>query len=170
VYSLIKEIKQMTKLAFIALQTDLVRALQHGSADANGKAPEEYVSDGSGLPCRHCLSHIDDGEAFLIVAHRPFTSIQPYAEQGPIFLHAKECPAYQNKSELPPMFKAWDGILLRGYSKNERIVYGTGQTVTPDDIEVTVRDLFATKGVAFVHARSATNNCYQFRIELTEME
>jgi uncharacterized protein DUF1203 len=160
----------MTKIAYLSLPTDQVRSLQQGGKDADGNAPEKFVSDGSGLPCRHCLASIDDGEEFLIVAHRPFSTIQPYAEQGPIFLHAKECNAYEDRTELPPMFKTWDGILLRGYSKDERIVYGTGQTTKPENIEAAVRGLLDTEGVSYVHARSATNNCFQFRVETLDTD
>lgn len=158
----------MTKIAYLSLPTDQVRSLQQGGKDADGNAPEKFVSDGSGLPCRHCLAHIDEGEEFLVVAHKPFSTVQPYAEQGPIFLHARECKIYENTTELPPMFNTWDGILLRGYSKDERIVYGTGQTIEPKDIEKAARDLLITKGVSYVHARSATNNCFQFRIETSD--
>ena len=52
------------------------------------RAPERQVSDGSAVPCRHCLSDVAAGEPFLILAHRPFPEAQPYAETGPIFLRA----------------------------------------------------------------------------------
>ena len=78
----------MTGSKFIALATETVRTLQAGAADANGQAPERQVSDGSAVPCRHCLSDVAAGEPFLILAHRPFPEAQPYAETGPIFLRA----------------------------------------------------------------------------------
>ncbi len=81
----------MTGLKFIALSTKTTRALQAGNPDANGQAPERDISDGSAVPCRHCLRDVPAGEPFLILAHRPFTEAQPYAETGPIFLHAEPC-------------------------------------------------------------------------------
>jgi len=124
-----------------------------------------YVSDGSGLPCRHCLAEIDTGDEFLVLSYRPFPTEQPYAEQGPIFLHAKDCPAYKTPDRLPDMFKSWDAVLLRGYSRHDRIVYGTGGAVPPEKIATAAQDILAAEGVTYVHARSATNNCYQCRIE-----
>ncbi|MCC3305444.1 DUF1203 domain-containing protein [Sneathiella sp. HT1-7] len=156
----------MTKLSYIPLPTDEVRALQNGGLDAYGHAPEHHISDGDGNPCRHCLSNIAAGDEFLVLSYRPFASEQPYAEQGPIFLHAMECEAYVRHHELPEMIKSRAGLLLRGYGDNDRIVYGTGQFVAPEEIEAAARNILATKGVAYVHARSATNNCYQLRIEL----
>ena len=79
----------MPRPRFLALPTAAVRAVQAGCADANGQPPERYVSDGDGNPCRHCLSEIAAGQAMLVLAWRPFPSPQPYAELGPIFLHAE---------------------------------------------------------------------------------
>ena len=64
-----------------------------GGTDANGMAPERTVSDGDGNPCRHCLDMIGAGEPMLVLAHRPFATVQPYAEVGPVFLHAEPCEA-----------------------------------------------------------------------------
>ncbi|MBO0333435.1 DUF1203 domain-containing protein [Sneathiella sp. CAU 1612] len=155
----------MTKLAYFPLPTDRVRAIQNGGMDAHGNAPERFISDGSGLSCRHCLSHIAAGEEYLLLSYRPFPAEQPFAEQGPIFLHAKECPAFDEKGSYPAMVKEWNAVLLRGYSRDDRLVYGTGQAVPPDRLVDTATAILATKDVAYVHARSATNNCYQFRIE-----
>ena len=73
---------------FLGLETGLVRSLQAGGPDANGQTPERHISLGRGVPCRHCLRPVAAGEPFLLLSHRPFPSPQPYAEQGPIFLHA----------------------------------------------------------------------------------
>jgi len=153
------------KISYLPLPTNQVRALQHGGKDADGNLPERQKSDGDGNSCRHCLGEIAEGDELLIVSHRPFSTIQPYAEQGPIFLHGKDCDAYGKSEELPEMYKSRDGILLRGYNQQERIVYGTGQTVKPENVESAAWEILQAKDVAYVHARSATNNCYQFRIE-----
>ena len=155
----------MTKLAFFPIPTKQVRAFQNGGLDAYGKLPKKFTSDGSALPCRHCLSEIAEGDEVLVLSYRPFEEEQPYAEQGPIFLHAKKCTSHGVSDKIPEMFKSWDGILLRGYNQYDWIVYGTGQIVLPTNAESTIRKILATDGVTYVHARSATNNCYQFRVE-----
>ncbi len=103
----------------------------------------------------------------LILAFRPFGEIQPYAEIGPIFLHARECAPYaSHKDKIPAVLKTSSPYLLRGYDKNERIVYGTG-TITPNE-EIPphkAKDLFSDSKVKFIHVRSAGNNCFQARIE-----
>ncbi len=155
----------MTDLRFIALATETTRALQAGGLDANGQAPERQVSDGSGVPCRHCLSDVAAGEPFLILAHRPFPEIQPYAETGPIYLHAEPCARHRETAEVPALFLSREQVLIRGYSMDDRIVYGTGQVVPSAEIGAVAQDLLARPEVAYLHLRSASNNCYQCRIE-----
>lgn len=153
---------------FIAMPTDLVRALQSGAADANGQVPERHISDGDGVPCRHCLAPVAAGAPFLILAHRPFPAPQPYAEIGPIFLHADPCDRYAAEAEVPPMFLKWPRLLVRGYDSGDRIVYGTGQITATADLTAAAADVLARTQVAYLHLRSAANNCYQARVERGE--
>lgn len=157
----------MSKLRFLPIATETVRALQAGGPDANGHTPERHVSDGNGNPCRHCLSEIAEGETYLILAHRPFSEAQPYAEQGPVFLHADPCEAYGETGKVPKMFLEWDQLLIRGYGADDRIVYGSGQVVETSNMAEAARDLFGRGGISYIHVRSASNNCFQCRIELT---
>jgi hypothetical protein len=156
---------QPNNLRFVALGTALAHAWRGGTADANGQSPERMVSDGGGNPCRHCLDDIDEGHAMLVLAHRPFPAPQPYAELGPIFLHADDCPRYREMAGVPAMFRRREAILLRGYGADDRIVYGTGKVIATAEIESAARRLFERPEVAYIHLRSASNNCYQCRIE-----
>ena len=52
----------------ISIPTDEVRALQRGGLDANGELPEHRISDGDGVPCRHCLRMVPSGEPYLVLA------------------------------------------------------------------------------------------------------
>jgi len=152
-------------LRFLALDSATVAALRAGAPDANGQFPERQVSDGGGNPCRHCLEDIAEGAPMLVLAHRPFPAPQPYAELGPIFLHAEDCPRYRAEAGVPAMFRRRDSILLRGYGADDRIVYGTGRVIATAEIESAARRLFEREEVAYIHLRSASNNCYQCRIE-----
>jgi hypothetical protein len=148
---------------FIPLPTEIVRALQAGAPDAHGMAPERTQARGTGNPCRHCLRMIPDGAGMLVLAHRPFPALQPYAECGPIFLCADECAA-GGGADLPEMLSSPDYI-VRGYAADDRIVYGTGQVVATADIPAEAERRLADPRVAYVHVRSARNNCYQCRID-----
>jgi uncharacterized protein DUF1203 len=151
-------------IQFKALPTDDVRALQRGGADAYGHKPERQISDGDGVPCRHCLKNVAAGDAYLILAYRPFPDLQPYAETGPIFLHAEECERAAEVEALPDMLESSDYI-VRGYGKDDRIVYGSGGVIPTSNIPARAEALFERDDIAYVHVRSARNNCYQCRIE-----
>lgn len=149
---------------FLALPTSQVRAVQAGGRDANGRAPERHVSEGDGNPCRHCLTEIAAGQPMLVLAWRPFPAPQPYAELGPIFLHALSCRRWDGKG-VPTMFLGWERLLIRGYGHDDRIVYGTGRIVATDLLAAAAKNLLERSEIAYLHARSAGNNCYQCRIE-----
>ena len=151
-------------IQFKALPTEAVRGLQNGGPDAYGRVPERQISDGDGVPCRHCLKNIAAGDPYLVLAYRPFSALQPYAETGPIFLHAEECERGGDNAAVPEMLDSSDYI-VRGYGADDRIVYGTGGVIATDGIANRARTLFERNDVAYVHVRSARNNCYQCRIE-----
>ena len=155
----------MNSVRFVSLPTEIARAYQAGAPDANGQKPERHISDGDGVPCRHCQLDVAAGEAYLILAYRPFDAAQPYAEVGPIFLHAEPCERYPVTGETPAMFLQRERYLLKGYHPNDRIFYGTGRIVPSADVAAAAAEILARPGVAYVHVRSALNNCYQCRIE-----
>lgn len=150
-------------LQFHPIPTEVVRAYQSGGRDANGQMPEHHISDGDGNPCRHCLQMIPKGAGMLVLAHRPFPAAQPYAEIGPIFLCADLCAA-GGGGDLPKILDSPDYI-LRGYSAENRIVYGTGAVVALGDLIAAAGARLADPQVAYVHIRSARNNCFQVRVD-----
>jgi hypothetical protein len=151
-------------IQFIAMNTDSVSALRAGAPDANGQRAEIHTAPSDNLPCRHCLGMIRAGERFHILAHRPFPAAQPYAEVGPIFLHADDCPRGGGDAEVP-VFLASPRYLVRGYGRDNRIVYGSGRIVETQEIPREADAMFADRRIAYIHVRSATNNCYHCRIE-----
>ena len=152
-------------LRYKPMPSDLAARYRRLEPDAYGQAPERHISDGQGMPCRHCLANINAGDAYLILAYRPFPALQPYAETGPIFLHAEKCPAYDGRGDLPPILTTSKDYLLRGYGHDDRIVYGTGAVTPVEDVKTRAGELLDRPDIAYVHVRSARNNCYQCRIE-----
>jgi hypothetical protein len=117
------------------------------------------------MPAATASTDIKAGEPYLILAHRPFPAAQPYAEQGPIFLHAESCPRHPDGEDVPAMFREREDYLMRGYSADDRIVYGTGKIVAPAAMPEAAQAMFGNARVAYIHVRSASNNCYQCRID-----
>jgi hypothetical protein len=106
---------------------------------------------------------IPAGALMLVLAHRPFSAPHPYAETGPIFLCADACPPFGG-ADLPEVLASPDYI-LRGYGADHRIVYGTGAVTPTPAIPARAAALLDDPRVAYVHVRSARNNCYQLRID-----
>ena len=150
-------------IRFVGLASSDVDEIRAGGLDAYGNPPERFIVDGPGHPCRHCLRDIAEGEAALVLAWRPFRSLNPYAETGPIFLCAADCACTEASSDLPEVLSS-PGYILRGYDWRERIIYGTGGVVVRDQITARARKLLEEEQVAFVDVRSAANNCFQCRV------
>ena len=157
----------MEKLKIKALPTNIVRKIQRGGLDNNQQKPEIQISNGNGNPCRHCLKLIKEGEELLILSYKPFTATHAFTESGPIFLHKRECEqsAFDN---LPEILLDSEEFLLRGYDANERIVYGSGKIIPNNEIKSYSLSLLEKSEVKFIHVRSASNNCYQAKIELID--
>ena len=153
-------------LRFSGMPSELAAAYRAGAIDANGQVPERRISDGDGVPCRHCLGYVEKDAPYLVLGYRPFPAPQPYAEIGPVFIHAEACPTYEPANGLPPRNRnARSQQILCGYGADDRIVYGTGMVVSPDAIEREAAAILARSEVAYVHMRSATNNCFTLRID-----
>lgn len=148
---------------FNPISTQIARHYQAGGPDANGQPPEQQTCDSPGNPCRHCLQMIPIGAQMLVLAHRPFPALQPYAETGPIFLCADPCPA-GGGAHVPDILASADYI-VRGYGHDDRIVYGTGAVIATPQIAARADQLLRDPKVAYVHVRSARNNCFQCRID-----
>lgn len=151
-------------IAFIPMNASEAARLRAGGLDAYGHVAERKTSDGGGIPCRCCMGQVAAGEAYLVLAWRPFTTLQPYAETGPIFIHADPCTPPTDHGTLPAMLNSPDYI-VRGYDAAERIVYGTGGVIPTEAIAARAATLLDNPDIAFVHVRSARNNCFQCRIE-----
>jgi hypothetical protein len=156
---------QASLLHFSGMPSHLAAALRAGAPDANGQTPERRISDGDGVPCRHCLGMVEKDEPYLTLAYRPFPEPQPYAEVGPVFIHAESCETYKTHEKLPERERVGPGRILRGYGNDNRIVYGTGIVVKNEEIEEKAEAILAREDVAYVHMRSATNNCFTLRID-----
>ncbi len=155
----------MSTILFAAMPTPDAEHLWSGSPDSYGLRPEIRLSSGAGTPCRHCLRNIDEGVPYLTLAYRPFPALQPYAETGPIFLHAEPCLRYEAIEILPPVLATSRDFIVRGYGSDDRIVYGTGAVTETARIVDRAEELLARDDIAYLHVRSARNNCFQCRID-----
>lgn len=150
-------------IRFQPLNQEFVDLMRAGGADANGQAAEHSHSDGGGNPCRSCLGQVPKGAGMLVLAARPFPEPQPYAETGPVFLCAETCAPWTGEG-VPPVLTSSPNYLLKGYGRDNRIIYGTGQITEQGDVESYAETLLSRQDVAYVDVRSSRNNCFLTRI------
>jgi len=134
------------KLRIDGIATKECVRIWDGGLDANGQPALVRIAEGPANPCRHCLRLIPTGHQKLVLAYRPFAAVQPYAETGPIFLHAEPCERYEAEV-VPPWFDFLDPAIVRG-----------------SEITNACRMILGDGDVAYVHVRSKFN-CFQCRVD-----
>jgi Protein of unknown function (DUF1203) len=151
------------RLTVQGIPSEEARQLRAGGGDSNGQPPLRRVAQGLANPCRHCLQLIADGDEKLVLSYRPFPERQPYAETGPIFLHAHDCTRYE-ADRLPDWFAYLDPAVVRGYGPDNWIRYETGTIVSGKDLADRCHKILADPEIAYVHIRSKFN-CFQCRVD-----
>ncbi|MEP5153600.1 DUF1203 domain-containing protein, partial [Planktotalea sp.] len=159
----IQEYFTMTPI-FSGMPTVEAQAFRQGAKDVYGNPPEHQISSGVGVPCRHCLKIVPKGAGVLVLAYRPFDGLHPYAETGPIFLCADSCAAPE-QDVLPDVLTASPQYLIKGYTEDQRIKYGTGAIVPKEEATTKIKELLQQSDLAFVDIRSASNNCWLMRAQ-----
>lgn len=138
----------------------LRRIREHGIDDlGNPVVPEATTEDG--FPLRCCLRDSVAGERIAAIGYNPFPWTGPYAETGPVFIHAEECPGYHDREHYPEGFRHRQQI-FRAYGPQQRIV--DALIVTGDEAEQKLSELLARPEVAFVHSRNVAYGCYMFTV------
>ena len=117
------------------------------------------------MPCRHCLTRVAKGEPYLVLAYRPFPADQPYAETGPIFIHANACPRFEGGDAIPEILTERPEFVMRGYDARDRIVYESCAVVPGDRIAEDAKRLLGLPRVEYLHVRARASTCYQCRVE-----
>ncbi|MFD9000358.1 DUF1203 domain-containing protein [Streptomyces sp. NPDC059582] len=144
------------------------RALRELRAVDDAGRPTVAVTDEEGgAPLRCCLRRSAPGERIALVSYAPLrrwaaeTGVDPgaYDEQGPVFVHAREC-------EGP----AGDGYpfanarrTVRRYSAAGHIL-GGGLVTEPDGFDTAFDEAFADPAVALVHVRAVEYGCFLYEV------
>jgi Protein of unknown function (DUF1203) len=151
------------RLTIAGIDSGFVDEVRRGGADAHGQPAVLRIAEGPANPCRHCLELIRPGDEKLVLAYRPFGTLQPYAEVGPVFLHRRACERYAGRS-VPAWFAFLDPAIVRGYDREDWILYETGAVVRGTDVQAACEKILSDEAVAYVHVRSKFN-CFQCRVD-----
>ena len=149
----------MTSFTYLAIDDATVRAVRETLRDEHGNALRVQVSDG---PCRSCLRVTPPGTRLILFAHRPFATTGPYAETGPVFVHADACEPYRARDVFPADFRP-RRLVFRAYDACGAIHDAT--LADGADAEATLARQFADAAVARVHVRNPAWGCFDFAVE-----
>ncbi len=97
----------------------------------------------------------------MLMAHRPARVGGPYAEVGPIFVHAQRCDGCQERGAFPEGFRHRH-LILRAYDSDGR--QGDNQMVEGRRAEAGITALFSRDAVAFPHPRNVLPGCFMFSV------
>ncbi|MFJ9115614.1 DUF1203 domain-containing protein [Streptomyces sp. NPDC102394] len=135
------------------------------TADDAGRPMTAFTDDEGGAPLRCCLRRSAPGERIALVSYAPLrrwaaaTGAAPgaYDEQGPVFVHAEECPGPDRDGH--PFANAHR--VLRRYSAEGRILGGELVDAPDDDA---FRTAFDDPAVALVHVRAVEYGCFLYEV------
>jgi hypothetical protein len=112
-------------------------------------------------PCRVCLSISSQPEDLILLSYRPLADTGPYAEVGPIFVHAERCEPYSKSETFPPDF-ASRPLVLRAYGYEGQIV--SALVAEPGEAPQRASELLSDPAVAEIHVRHISYTCFDFKI------
>ena len=130
---------------------------------AEAGAPDHAVisvTSPNEAPCRHCLRWAQPGEQVVLFPYASIAPGRPYAESGPIFVHAAPCERYQAIDEFPAAFR--QGRVIRAYDWEQNMI--AGEIVNGRKPETVIEKLFENPETEFIQVRSADRGCYTFGI------
>jgi len=119
------------------------------------------VDSPTGYPCRHCLRWAQPGEQVILFPYASIPAGCPYAEMGPIFVHAQPCPRYEVTEQYPADVRG--GRVIRAYDREQNMI--AGEIVNGRKPETVIEKLFENPETEFIQVRSADRGCYTFGIE-----
>jgi len=127
------------------------------------------VDPAGGSPLRCCLRRSRPGEELCLIAYRPFTRPGPYAEAGPVFVHAGACTGYLENDAYPAGYRDWPTMVFRPYRHHaelncDAIAYDAIQMGEGATAEALIGRIFADPTIEFIHTRNVHAGCFMFGI------
>lgn len=151
----------MTALRYRPLDDDVVRRVRETLRDPHGNTLDVRVAGGDGSPCRACLRLTPRGTRLILFAHQPSPDGGPYAEVGPVFIHADACEPYRETGVFPGDFRPRT-LVFRAYDAGGEIA--DAALARGAAAEGVLARLFDERGVVRVDVRNPAWGCFDFSV------
>ncbi len=144
-----------------AIPADVLGRIRARGVDDLGNKVTEMIDEVGGSPLRCCLRDAAPGERIAAIGYDPFPWHGPYAEVGPVFIHADSCAGHQRGRGYPAGFRRREQI-FRAYGLDRTIVEAV--IVDGANAETALATMLERPEIDFVHSRNVAYGCYMFTI------
>ena len=149
-------------LIFEPIPAATLQQIRAAGVDEADNGLTAQVDHQGGNPLRCCMRESAPCERVLLIAFTPPGTRGPYAERGPVFIHAEPCGGYLTTDRYPPGLRHRQQV-VRAYDRDGRIADGVLVTDGQHAMNV-IGELLARPDVALVHLRNVGYGCYNFAV------
>jgi hypothetical protein len=144
-------------LAYLPIPNDVATMARRTLRDSFG---HKLHVERNQAPCRSCLRISKAPEDLILLSYQPLPDTNPYAEIGPIFIHARACAPY-DAAEFPADFLERE-LVVRAYNSEGRIADAV--VAAPGHAEAAAYAFLADDAIAEVHVRHRSYTCFAFKV------
>jgi Protein of unknown function (DUF1203) len=156
----------MTKLKVLAIDSDRLEGMRAAGHDGHGNRLAPFPALGW-EPTRCCLRVAGEGESILLISFAPVDGPSPWAEVGPVYVHAAVCEGYRT-DQLPDELRTGPRV-LRTYHADRTLNYEDIALVERGlDIEPTLREVLGRPNVDEVHVRATLSQCWAYSVRSSD--
>jgi hypothetical protein len=126
-----------------------------------GHPAHQEIARGYG-PCRLCLRTFREHEdERILFTYDAFAGLSDYPSPGPIFIHARACPAHEGPGVPGELLQI--PLVLEAYAKDRWLL--TRELPSRPEVDPAVSRLLAIPAVEYLHLRNREYGCYIARVE-----
>jgi hypothetical protein len=142
---------------------DLTRIRSTGFDDFGHALRVSVVHEEPGTPLRCCLREAHAGERVALISWRPLREAPDsvYAEVGPVFVHADDCPGYEAEGCYPEGFRHRAQVLRTYSAAGDMLDAVITEGTSAEDA---IAGLLTNPEAVVVHSRNVTAGCFMFAV------
>lgn len=147
-----------TKLRYLPIPAEIAGQARRTLTDRFGHRLHVTKTQ---APCRQCLRISQEPEDLILLSYQPLPDTGPYAEVGPVFVHANPCEPYADAESFPQDFTQRP-LVLRSYNAAGEIVESL--VAPPGMAPRWAMHLFDELSAVEIHVRHISHTCFDFKI------
>jgi hypothetical protein len=138
-----------------------------GKDDAGGdlcRMTVHRVEGGGAYPCRHCLGLVEEGRDALLASYHLARPLGAYWTPSPIFVHADQCPRFDEVGVLPDFMR--HAILsLRAYDADDMMIYDLSDVAPGAEVDPLIERSLSDPRTRYANIHTAQYGCFLCRVE-----